>query len=497
MTRLTALLQPGRSCGLVVLMLGCVAAGRVSAQDCPLNTQPLTGLATQIVVSNGPAEGLIDLVLVGDGYAQAELPKFRADVQRVIDYLFGEPPFREYASYFNVHRVEVVSGQSGTDRPDLSPRVCVDTALNTTQDHLGVTGCLNTPTPERVAQALANARTPDDIVLVLVNDPTRLGGCTTSVAVGAMLESDAGPAAIAHELGHLFGLADESVIGTETYTGPELVHANVTTKTTRADTKWAAWIDAATPLPTSCPSTAVGLFEGAAVDYARGLFRPTCTSKMSDIFEPWREVNTEALIKRFYTFGNPLAGRSVPITRRYPDPEDDIVVVKRGLSQEFWVEYARPTTNDLNVAWFIDGQQLATGPSLRLATNQFSRGSHQLTAVASDPTTWIRGCTDDFIRRCPVGPQPEGRTDWTVFIDDAIGDLNGDGAVTIDELVRAVSIALGTLTPSPTELAAIDNDDNERVTIDELILAATNALAGPDRAALDPNGDRRLEAVEF
>lgn len=54
------------------------------------------------------------------------------------------------------------------------------------------------------------------------------------------------------------------------------------------------------------------------------------------------------------------------------------------------------------------------------------------------------------------------------------GDCNGDGTVTIDELVGGVAIALGA---SPVaDCAALDGDANGEVRIDELLRAVTAAL---------------------
>jgi YVTN family beta-propeller protein len=54
------------------------------------------------------------------------------------------------------------------------------------------------------------------------------------------------------------------------------------------------------------------------------------------------------------------------------------------------------------------------------------------------------------------------------------GDCNGDGSVTVEELVRAVNVGLGTLPYSVCGPA--DGDGNEEVTIDELITAVRSAL---------------------
>jgi hypothetical protein len=57
------------------------------------------------------------------------------------------------------------------------------------------------------------------------------------------------------------------------------------------------------------------------------------------------------------------------------------------------------------------------------------------------------------------------------------GDCNGDGRVTIEELILGVNIALG-IQPV-TACPAFDTDDSGSVTIDELIAAVNVALNGP------------------
>jgi hypothetical protein len=56
------------------------------------------------------------------------------------------------------------------------------------------------------------------------------------------------------------------------------------------------------------------------------------------------------------------------------------------------------------------------------------------------------------------------------------GDCNRDGAVTIDELVTAVGLALAD--GAPADCPAIDTGGDGHVTIDELVRAVTNALGG-------------------
>lgn len=63
-----------------------------------------------------------------------------------------------------------------------------------------------------------------------------------------------------------------------------------------------------------------------------------------------------------------------------------------------------------------------------------------------------------------------------------VGDCDSDGSVTVDEVVRMVSIALGVMQSSTC--AAGDRDNNGEITVDEIVLAVTYALNGcPDPPA--------------
>jgi hypothetical protein len=99
------------------------------------------------------------------------------------------------------------------------------------------------------------------------------------------------------------------------------------------------------------------------------------------------------------------------------------------------------------------------------------------------------GDTDAVDQTCvpQVGTPPcsGGEAVYQVTTDDGqvevtgvscTGDCNGDGSVTVDEIVKMVNIALGTLNPS--ECPAGDRDGSGTVTVDEIVQAVNNALGG-------------------
>jgi YVTN family beta-propeller protein len=93
-------------------------------------------------------------------------------------------------------------------------------------------------------------------------------------------------------------------------------------------------------------------------------------------------------------------------------------------------------------------------------------GSNTITTVYSEGSS---------IRTAAVGAAPMGVAVAAVpqFCD---GDCNGDGAVTVDEVIQAVDIALGQ--QAVTTCIAADSDDDDTVTVDEVLRGVNNALNG-------------------
>ena len=57
----------------------------------------------------GDPKARFSMVVLGDGYPAAEMPKFRAHLDRHLNILWSIEPFRSYRNYFNVYAVEIVS----------------------------------------------------------------------------------------------------------------------------------------------------------------------------------------------------------------------------------------------------------------------------------------------------------------------------------------------------------------------------------------------------
>ena len=66
----------------------------------------------------------------------------------------------------------------------------------------------------------------------------------------------------------------------------------------------------------------------------------------------------------------------------------------------------------------------------------------------------------------PIGPTPTA----------CLGDCNGDGEVSVDEIITAVNIALGTRPVD--DCRAADGNLDQQVTVEEIVTAVNNALVG-------------------
>ena len=383
-----------RATGAVTLALAAVLSAEhteASADD------PVTS-----VRMTGDPSNRVDLVVLGDGYTAGELGQYAADVESFLAGFFVATPFAEYATYFNVHRIDVVSNESGADHPNRTPQVFRDTAFDATYNCAGIQRlvCVNT---SKVNTVLASSVLPDmrDIILVLVNDP-EYGGSGGAVAVASTHSSAL--EIILHEIGHSFGLlADE-------YGGPpppqcnasqEPVAPNATRVTNRDSIKWVAWIDPETPIPTSLPVAGLaGVYQGAAY-CDTGLFRPTYNSKMRSLFRPFEQINSEQLVKRVYNWAAPIDSAA---------PEESSIRMSAGARQTFRVQLLEPLANSLEAAWSVDGVEAGSGDEFTLNAQDLSAGSHTVHVLVSDPTS--------LVRNDPAGVLTESHT-WEVEIEAA------------------------------------------------------------------------------
>lgn len=351
----------------------------------------LSAAPTTLISSSGPSSNRIDMVFLGDGYTLTEQAKFAADVQIAIASYFSYEPYTDYASYFNLWRIEVVSSESGADHP--LTNTYKDTALDATYSCANSQRliCVNTSTVFQIVTSSVAANEAD-IVVVLVNDPV-YGGSGGALAV-ASTHSAAGDLVL-HETGHSFGLlADEYDYGS-CYSNTEPSAQNVTKQSSRNNIKWNTgggppngWIEFSTPVPTTdIVPRQPGLYEGAKY-CSTGLFRPTYNSAMRALGNGFDAVNEELLVRRIYNFVSPLES-SLPLETSLSVTQDTL--------QEFNVITTNNVATSVTVTWEVDGIVEGSGTGLMLDTSSLSLGLHSVVAKIRDTTGRVRHDPQDLL----------------------------------------------------------------------------------------------------
>ena len=371
------------------------------------------------VINNGSSQNRVDVAILGDGYTAAQMSKYQTDVQQFLSGVFQQEPYREYQRFYNVHRIDVTSNQSGADHSNRTPQVFVDTALDAAYNCAGIQRliCVNTTKVNQVIARTLPTNAYYDVILVLVNDP-EYGGSGGSVAVAST--DAAAVELILHEVGHSFGLlADEYAGGGPSCNSSvEPAQVNATKQIERALIKWSSWIAPTTVLPTLTNAAALpGLYLGSRY-CDTGLYRPTFNSKMNTLGPSFEQINIEQHVKRVYNFVSPIDSTLPAATN---------VNLKAVQSQTFSVATPQPLTHNLTVSWSVNGQTVANGLSFNLTATTLNAGINTVQAFVSDPTVFVRNDPAQVLRavrswnvqktinRAPFDFDGDGKTDLSIF----------------------------------------------------------------------------------
>lgn len=215
------------------------------------------------LMENGAPHEKVDLVILGDGYSRADIEKFRNDAKHFNDLMFSTGPFRERKNDFNVRAIEVISQESGIDKPDKN--IWRNTALGTMYNTFGTPRYVLTE-ENRALRDIA-AAVPYDFILILLNDDRYGGGGVYNLYSTTFTKIDKPGMEwqmdymYVHEFGHSFGgLADEYYTSQVAYNdlypkGVEPWEPNITALLDKDNLKWKSFIEEATPLPTPWEKT--------------------------------------------------------------------------------------------------------------------------------------------------------------------------------------------------------------------------------------------------
>jgi IgA Peptidase M64 len=389
------------------------------------------GSATVVPLQiTGPPAQRLNLVILGDGYTEAELPKFRAEVDRHLNVLWSIDPFRSYRNYFNIYALEIVSAVSGIscDPDDGNVRRNTPLRLNFVNvcpaDPLarGITygpapqpgtGCVNLGDPgcsgtQQHNLYLSTYLAPLGVsgqhvqTLALANTFTYggIGGTQATTSGG----SPQGPLITPHELGHSLGqMADEYPYSSRDvvkpcYTGgePSSFHHTIYTSTQQmlADQfEWWRWIG-----EERISGGVIGLHEGGNT-FPCGIRRPSEHSIMRWIGFHYDQVGREHMTYRITgrRNANAMALSHTPLGQVGPE---DVV----------WVETQHQKYHELNVTWRVNGVVVPnTGNSRNLDLAQLDVSAGDVVQVTvQDPTEFVR---DPAFKN---GPRMTQTREWTV-----------------------------------------------------------------------------------
>jgi hypothetical protein len=210
------------------------------------------------IFNHGAPATKVDIVILGDGYAKADMEKFRADAKRFNDAMFATEPFKARKAEFNVWTIEVESGESGIDVPDKN--VWKNNALGTMYNTFGSARYVLTTDNKALRDAAAAA--PYDFICILVNDSRYGGGgiynlyATTYTGEATKGQEWQMEYVYVHEFGHSFGgLGDEYYSSDVAYDefypqGVEPWEPNLTVLLDKKNVKWKASLTPGIEVPT-------------------------------------------------------------------------------------------------------------------------------------------------------------------------------------------------------------------------------------------------------
>ena len=210
------------------------------------------------LMDNGSPHNKVDILILGDGYRKEDMEKFQKDAKHFNDALFSTSPFKELKKDFNIRALEVVSQDSGIDKPDKN--IWKNTALGTMYNFFGSARYVLTE-ENRMLHDIA-AAVPYDFITILVNDNRYGGGGIYNLYTTCYTRTDAAGKewqmdyVYVHEFGHSFGgLGDEYYSSQVSYNdfyqkGVEPWEPNLTALVDKNNLRWKHFIEQGTPVPT-------------------------------------------------------------------------------------------------------------------------------------------------------------------------------------------------------------------------------------------------------
>jgi len=324
------------------------------------------------LVYNGNSNQYINLVILGDGYTNAEMTKFTTDATKFKDYFFLKAPYSNYKNYFNVFIIKTPSISSGVKHPgtasdcsSASPLVPVsnpNTYFGTTFDTSGIHRLVSPTNYSVITTVLANNFPNYDQVIILANSPY-YGGSGGYYAT-ATLDPSSDEVAV-HEIGHSFaGLADEYWAGSQY----AMEKPNMTQDSNPSTIKWKNWLTF---------GTGIGIYEH--VGY--GWYKPSNgTCDMGSLNKPFCAVCTETIVEEIHGLVNPIKSHA---------PLNSANTISKPIY--FSLNITKPIPNTIKTEWLLNGIKIGNNvDSVLINPSSLTTGNNSLSVTVTDTTKLTR-----------------------------------------------------------------------------------------------------------
>ncbi len=317
----------------------------------------------------GSIERRLNVVILGDGFTQEELPTFRAEAKKFADFFLGYEPYNRYRDYFNFVAIPTPSKESGVTNPGTAPDAYPDQPVGVRDTFYGATFGTVTHRGVYVTKynvvnnVLAYNFPAYDLVVIIVNTPF-YGGTGGSYAVHTLHHS--ANTIGAHEIGHtLTHLADEY------WPGGGWETSNMTQNGNPVSVRWKKWLG----------EFDVQTYPHGTEGDAKKWFKPTNGRCLMEYLSQQmcavcKEATTETILSQVS-----------PVDKIEPDtagilPLNSPKVFKLGL--------LKPQPNTLLVEWRMNGELIKKGLDEITLDPPNNRINSILTATVFDSTKLSR-----------------------------------------------------------------------------------------------------------
>lgn len=235
------------------------------------------------IITTGPKEARLNLVLLSDGYTEAEQTKAIKDAMAKATGLLSLPPWNTNAGHLNFWMVFTNSKDSGITKKVLGVTVKKDTAFGSELGWNNQNNMLGARDVYLVESRYGNLFKDCRVFFtIMANDGASGGGAFGRVAT---ITRGSSPGMWSHEMGghSMANLGDEYTSSISGLVAAEAPNIALSTNSI----PWKHLIQSHTPIPTPTStiySNTVGAFKGAA--YSKTALRPQIHCLMRDLSKP-------------------------------------------------------------------------------------------------------------------------------------------------------------------------------------------------------------------